>query len=65
MLGELCTWCIATCYRWSCLFAINFEMGSQFKIVRVATGKKNVVTVTQNVTMPKYTFLSCISAALH
>jgi hypothetical protein len=40
-------------------------MGSQFKIVRVATRKENVVTVMQNVSMPKYTFLSRISATLH
>jgi len=39
-------------------------MGLQFKIVRVATRKDNVVAVTQNVTMPKYTFLLCISAML-
>jgi len=40
-------------------------MGSQFKIVRVATRKENVVTVTWNVSMPKYIFLSCVSATLH
>lgn len=40
-------------------------MDSQIKIVRVATRKENVVTVTQNITMPKYTFLACISATLH
>jgi hypothetical protein len=40
-------------------------MVSQFKFVRVATRKEDVVTLAQNAPMPKYTFFSCMSATLH